>query len=631
MKKIVPMLLATLLIIFVGIYAQGSWGSEAVPEGNAELEGSSGTETQDTEYTGEPEDEENNGNEIILDTSDLSYIALNGDSISLTGDGANVDGSKVTIMSAGTYSISGTLNDGQIIVDTDDADMVALIFDGVDITCLTSAPIYVANAEDTVISLAEGTDNYVTDGSSYVLDDPDSDEPNAAIFSKDDLLITGSGSLTVNANYNNGIQGKDDLEIIDATDITVNATNDGIKGKDSLVITGSVITIDAGADGMQSTNDEDAEKGYVSIEDSEIHIECGEDGIQAETELTIIDSMLDITAGGGYSNGVAHAADAMPGNMGWDTEDIDPTQFPQNPRMPGAMSPEDIDPTQVPAWEDAIDDETSESSKGLKAVNMINISGGSIVLDCADDAIHCDGNIMISGGVFYLSSGDDAVHADLNLTVDCEEMDIPVCYEGLEGSSVDINGGTISIIADDDGINAAGDGENYIHVTDGIIFVQGDYDGFDSNGDLIIDGGEIYVSGPDRSIMNICPGEEALDYGAENGSDCVVNGGTVIAVGMYAMTEGFQESSEQASFLYRFDAVTEISAGTEVSISDAEGTVLASYVAQKGFSSVAFSSPLLIVGETYTIAAGTYTDSITLTSIATNSGAVIDNVRIPPR
>ncbi|MFC2045828.1 carbohydrate-binding domain-containing protein [Chloroflexota bacterium] len=133
---------------------------------------------------------------------EISYITLEGDSITLDGDGVIVDGNQLAITSAGIYSISGTLNDGQIIVKTDDQETVNLILKGVDITCSTSSAIYIKNADKTVITLADGTENFVTDSDSYivegsVIEDSESIEPNAAIFSKDDLIINGSGSLTL--------------------------------------------------------------------------------------------------------------------------------------------------------------------------------------------------------------------------------------------------------------------------------------------------------------------------------------------------------------------------------------------------------------------------------------------------
>ena len=156
--------------------------------------------------------------------ADTTYVVLAGDTITLDGEGATVDGSVVTITSAGTYSVSGTLDDGQITVDTDDEETVYLILDGVEIACSTSAPIYVSNAEKTVITLADGSENSVTDGDSYVLD-AESDEPNAAVFSKDDLTING-GYLYVNAG-GDGLDSNGSIERTGGTVIVNGPTNDG--------------------------------------------------------------------------------------------------------------------------------------------------------------------------------------------------------------------------------------------------------------------------------------------------------------------------------------------------------------------------------------------------------------------
>ena len=154
-------------------------------------------------------------------------ITLSGDSI--TAPDAVVNGTVVTIVKGGDYRISGTLNDGQIIVDAGGEDDVRLILDGADITCTTSAPIYVKKADLVNIWVTEGTENTVTDGAKYVLAEGE-DEPDAAIFSKDDLAIVQGGSLTVHGNYDMGIHSKDSLMM--ASNITVDAVGDGVKGKD---------------------------------------------------------------------------------------------------------------------------------------------------------------------------------------------------------------------------------------------------------------------------------------------------------------------------------------------------------------------------------------------------------------
>ena len=191
---------------------------------------------------------------ITIDESAETYITLSGNSISVTGGGATVNGTTVTVTSARTYRISGTLNDGQVIVDTDDKEDVILVLNGANITCSDSAPICVVNASNTVITLVDDTQNYVTDDDDYTFD-AGTNESDAAVFSNDDLVFNGSGSLTVDANFNHGISSSGDLDI-NAGNITVNAVNHGIRGKDSVVILDGTVTVVAGGDGINIGTDD---------------------------------------------------------------------------------------------------------------------------------------------------------------------------------------------------------------------------------------------------------------------------------------------------------------------------------------------------------------------------------------
>jgi len=205
-------------------------------------------------------------------------IQLKIDSIKIEGSGAISNGQIVTITTPGAYSLNGKLNNGQIRIDTSLPGTVHLIFNGVNISCSTSSPIYVVNADKTVITLADKSENYLVDGTNYVFDNEENNEPNAALFSKDDLTINGNGSLSITGNFNNGIQCKDDLKITGGI-ITVTAVNGGIKGRDSVTIKKGTINITAGGDGIQSNNDTDPAKGYVVIEGGTFNINTSEDGI----------------------------------------------------------------------------------------------------------------------------------------------------------------------------------------------------------------------------------------------------------------------------------------------------------------------------------------------------------------
>lgn len=419
-----------------------------------------------TQAIAENDEGHDNAEDYVLDDETETQIMLAGDVIEVTGEGVEVNGRFATITSAGTYRLTGTLTDGQIIVDTEDEETVHLIFDGINISNESSAPIYIANAEETVIMLAEGSENVVTDGAAYVFPDPEEDEPNAAIFSKDDLTIFGEGSLTVEAHYNDGITSKDGLIITSGT-INVSAVDDGIRGKDYLIIKDGNITVNAQGDGLKSDEDEDAAKGYISIEGGTIQITSGGDAIQAETDVLITDGEFTIISGGG-SNGVLDA---------------------------------------------------DASAKGIKAGVAVNIDGGTFTIQSADDGVHSNGTMTINGGSFTIASGDDGMHADASLEINDGTIDIQQSYEGLEANDVIINGGTIDIISSDDGINAAGGNDNSsinapngggrdnftgsqstITINGGTITIaaggSGNGDGLDANGTITISGGDIVIKEP---------------------------------------------------------------------------------------------------------------------------------------
>jgi len=195
-------------------------------------------------------------------TSTGNRILLKGTSIEVLGTGATVVGTKVTITRAATWEIVGALADGQVRVDSADSGDMILLLNGVDIACSTSAPLYIANSPDVAIVLVQGTQNFLTDGASYVFEVAGEDEPNAALFSKADLTLSGLGSLTVTGNYNDGIASKDSL-LIESGTYVITARDDGIRGKDDLIVAGGSLTITAAGDGLSSDNDD--VKTYQSV------------------------------------------------------------------------------------------------------------------------------------------------------------------------------------------------------------------------------------------------------------------------------------------------------------------------------------------------------------------------------
>ena len=498
------------------------------------------------------------------DSASAVQIVLNGDTITVD-NGVTINGSLATITAAGTYSLSGTLTDGQLIVDTQDEATVHLILNGVNLFSSTSAPLYIANAEKVVIELADGTENVLTDAASYVFPDAETDEPNAALFSKADLTIYGNGALTVDGNYNDGIASKDGLVITSGT-ISVSAVDDGIRGKDYIVINDSTLTVNAGGDGLKSDNEEDATKGYISIENGVLQITAGGDAITAQTDVMIADGEFILASGGGS---------------------------------------------------DARIDETL-SAKGIKAVVSLNIEGGTFTIDSADDTLHSNGTLIVNGGTFTLTSGDDGMHADTALEINAGTIQIPASYEGIESAVITINGGEIRLVSSDDGINVASgndgsgfgpgggfggggpgggpgadffdySGNYYLYINGGYVVVDADGDGVDVNGAFQMTGGTVLVNGPTEQMNG------PLDY--DGGFN--ITGGMLVAAGSAGMAQVPGESSGQNSLLVYFG--TTIPAGTMVHLQNSAGEDVLTFIPTKNYQSLAFSSPDLVDGETYTI------------------------------
>lgn len=532
-----------------------------------------------------------------------TFIEL-GNNITVNGKGATVENNKITITSAGTYSIKGSLTDGQIIVNAGDEDKVYIILNGVNVTCASSAPIYVMNSKKTVISLADNTENYIKDGENYVFADGSTDEPNAAIFSKSNLTFIGNGALTVDGKYNNGITSKDDLEI-QGGNITVNSKADGLKGKDSVVITNGNITINSGEDGIKSNNNEDPEKGYVLIEGGKINVTAIQDGIQAETNAFVKTGDIKINTGGGVANAATKKNEMGGPGMG----------------------------KQAQATTTTDTEEESTSAKGIKAGVNIITEGGTFNIDSSDDAMHSNNNLVINAGTFNLSSGDDGIHSDYTLTINGGNIDIVKSYEGIEGKTITFNDGDISVVSSDDGINASSgkdssttdtgaggqggapsgaggpggqggssDDGSAININGGYLTVNAEGDGIDSNGSAYMKGGTAIVNGP------INDGNGPLDY---NGS-FEATGGILIAAGSSGMAQAPSTESTQNSIKV---TLASQSANTLVRIENENGEEIVTFAPSKQYASIVVSSPKFKTGSTYKVyvggsSTGTVTDGV---------------------
>ena len=606
------------------------------------------------------------------DESEAVAISLEGNTASCDSSAVSIDANTVTITAEGAYILSGELN-GMVIVNVDKAQKVQLVLNGARIASETSAAIYVIQADKVFVTLAEGSENALSNGGGFVaIDENDID---AALFSKEDLTLNGSGSLTVSSPAGHGIFSKDDLAVTGGTYV-IDAASHGLNGKDSVRILDGSFTITAGKDGVHSENNDDADKGFVAIADGEFTIASEGDGISASGVLQIDGGSFTITSGGGSASAAPRAGDwggfrrmdtnesatidesaymalgtsgrggqqggkggrgSQGGGWGGQTPGRQDGFSGQAPQMPDGEAPElpDGEMPQMPddqmnrqgrpfggwggdAFASSSSSNDSVSSKGVKAGADLAINGGTFAIDSADDAFHTNGSATINGGSFTVATGDDGVHADGDLTINDCKMTITNSYEGLEGTTITVNGGDFSITSSDDGLNAAGGNDqsgfggrgdwfgssnSSLTINGGTLIVSADGDGLDSNGTLTVNGGTVCVSGPTNS------GNSAMDCAAS----AVVNGGTVVAVGASGMATSFGSDSRQGSIMVNCGNQ---SAGAAVSIADASGNVLASFTPEKAYQNVVISCEGMSVGNTYTLTAGSYSQEITLDSVA---------------
>lgn len=524
-------------------------------------------------------------------------IELNGSSISASSDSVQINGTTAILTEEATYIVSGTLDDGMLVVDADEAAKLQIVLDNASITSSASAALYVLEADKVFVTLAEGSQNALANGGSFVaIDDSDID---GAVYSKQDLTFNGSGALTVTSPAGHGIVGNDDLVLAGGT-YTVASASHGLNANDSVRITGETdLTLDAGKDGIHAENNDDASLGFVYISGGTFAIEAEGDGISAGAYLQITDGAYDILAGGGSVNGESQSSESWGGFRGG--------------RMETASSAEETS-------------ESSTSMKGLKAVSSLVISGGAFTIDAADDAVHTNADMTVSGGTFAIATGDDAFHADETLTVTGGAIDISENYEGLEALHLDIQGGEISLVSRDDGLNAAGgtDGSGStggrdgrfgsgwmgggrggrggmgggfssassggsIAISGGTLTIQASGDGLDANGTIEITGGTTVVAGPTSGDTAV------LDYD----TSAAIAGGTFLGTGAAGMAQTFR-SAEQGVVTERVNG----EAGEEIVLADASGTALLTLSPALDFQFIVLSSPDLVSGETYTLTVG---------------------------
>lgn len=227
--------------------------------------------------------------EEIQSAQERETITLSGQTASSSSSQVTVNGTNVTITGAGVYEVSGTFA-GQLVVDAGDDAQVSLILAGANITNQSGPALHLESADGVYIELTEGTENSLEDRDEYAEDA----DANAALFSRVDMQVGGTGSLTVTGNGEDGIASKDDLVISGGT-VTVNALDDGLRGKDALVITGGTISVTSGGDGLKTTNADEEDRGYFLITGGNVTVAAGDDGIDSVRDAMFAGGNVTVT------------------------------------------------------------------------------------------------------------------------------------------------------------------------------------------------------------------------------------------------------------------------------------------------------------------------------------------------
>lgn len=532
-------------------------------------------------------------------------IELDGDTVKCDSKSVSVKDNKVCLLNEATYIISGTMNDGMIIVDSKDTAEVHIVMDGVSVTSSTSAPLYVVNADKVYVTLAEGSENVLVNGGSFeAIDDNNID---GAVFSKEDITFNGEGTLKVTSPAAHGIVSKKDIVFTGGT-YDVSSASHAIVADDAVKISGGTYSLLAGKDGIHSENTEDTTKGYVYISDGNFDIESEGDGISGVAYLQIKAGDYNITCGGGSENGDKTSSGGYGDFMGGK---------PMGPGGHGGMKPRDNSELTTTAAED------STSMKALKADGNIQISGGTYKINSADDGIHSNLSVEIISGTYEIATGDDGIHADEDLMIKGGTINITECYEGLEGTDISISGGSITLVAKDDGINSAGGnddsglggrddmnfgkpgghgggmmsaGNGTIVISGGTLRITSSGDGIDANGSFEMTGGDVIITGP-------TVGDTAtLDYD----TTAVISGGTFIGTGASGMAQTFSESKQGLISI----KVGNCTAGTTIIVKDKDGNEIINHSPELNFAVVIVSSPKMEKGQSYTVSVGEDSESI---------------------
>lgn len=490
------------------------------------------------------------------DSDSAIFVTVSANGFSCSSNAVSIKNTVLTISSEGVYVFSGSGN-GQIVVDAAKTAKVQIVLNGVDLTCENSAAIYVRQAAKTFVTSAQNTNNTLQTTKQFVA--VDQNNVDAAVFSKDDLTVNGSGALTVNCLQGHGIVSKDDL-VCASVNLSVSSQKSALNANNSIRIANGTYNLTAGTDGIHCSHDTDSSLGYVFVAGGNFTIEAQSDCIEASGQLQFLDGTLNA-----HSSGAGlYAGD--------------------NLLIAGGVL------------------DITSSCDTIHSKKNVNVQDGTITCNSGDDGIHADGNVAIRDGEITISESYEGIEGQ---TVDIMGGTI---YVHASDDGLNAAGGK-----DQSGFGGFGgrpdqfvaDENCYIKISGGLVRIFANGDGIDSNGNLFVTDGECYVCGP------VGNGNSAIDYDG----NAQITGGVVVATGSNGMAQNFGTKSTQCSIM-----VDCARTNGEVVLSTQSGEEILRFKPTKRYANVVISCPDLKVGTTYVLTTGSQSQTIKLTDVIYGSG-----------
>ena len=346
----------------------------------------------------------------------------------IEGEGAEASPEGVRITQAGTYVLTGSMDDGQLRVEAPDDAQVRLVLAGAQIANADGPAVFAASGGEVFVTLVEGFENSLVDGGQRASDSGEN-EGDAALYSEVDLCLNGSGTLTVDGSYAHGISSKAGL-VVTGGSYAVTAADDAMRAEDWVKVLDGSFDLEPAGDAVKSGNSEDPTRGFVSIDGGAFSINAGDDGVNAFSYFRIAGGSFDVTAAG----------DAF-------KSDAD-----------GCVSGGEL---VINAGDDAVHAEFT-----------LSVDGGTVdVLACAEG--YEAERVYLNGATTHIVSSDDAINAAAPETeaVPKEgfETSVGATTENVETCLIRFNEGYTVIDAGGDGI----DSDGYVEVNGGILLVEG--------------------------------------------------------------------------------------------------------------------------------------------------------------